>query len=123
MLARKYVDLIGASLAMSSSPGKGSVFTISFPPAMEAQLDGGVAAPVAGAAGSAASPRRRGARRRGRPSLVVEDQPDQALFMRALLQNRYEVAVAANAGETLALLAESGATRGADSDGPGAGAG
>lgn len=108
MLARKYVDLIGASLAMSSSPGKGSVFTISFPPAMEAQLDGGVVAPVAAppVAPKPPPPRRAAARA---TVLVVEDQPDQALFMRALLQNRYEVTVAANAGDTLALLAESGA--------------
>ena len=35
ILAHKYLDLIGASLAISSSPGKGSVFNIIFPSSME----------------------------------------------------------------------------------------
>ncbi len=32
MLTHKYLDLIGASLTISSNPGKGSVFTVIFPP-------------------------------------------------------------------------------------------
>jgi CheY-like chemotaxis protein len=115
MLARKYLDLIGASLAMSSSPGKGSVFTISFPPSIEAvggpaRRDGGDGhgrAELSTAAGlrPEQAPREAGAQA---VVLVVEDQPDQALFMRALLQNRYEVVVATSALETLARLEELG---------------
>jgi CheY-like chemotaxis protein/anti-sigma regulatory factor (Ser/Thr protein kinase) len=111
MLTHKYLDSIGASLAMSSSPGKGSVFTIIFAPSMEvhweprravstspahAQLPP-VAAPDAAPPGAT------------RPTVVVvEDQPDQALFMRALLQGRYEVVIAANAREAMTRLEELG---------------
>jgi CheY-like chemotaxis protein len=96
---------------MSSSPGKGSVFIISFPPILEAQLDPGAAAPAeAPPLAPKPQPRRRAAARA--TVVVVEDQPDQALFMRAVLQNHYEVALAANAGETFARLAELGARTG-----------
>jgi two-component system, cell cycle response regulator DivK len=39
---------------------------------------------------------------------VVEDQPDQALFMRVLLQGKYEVVIAANTREAFARLEELG---------------
>ncbi len=111
MLTRKYLDLIGASIAISSTPGKGSVFTVIFPPSMEVHWE----------------PRRAGSTSPSAPQLppvetaqpaqpsvarptvvVVEDQPDQALFMRALLEGRYTVEIASNAREAMALLEQLG---------------
>lgn len=116
MLARKYLDLIGASLAMSSSPAKGSAFTISFPQTVEAQVpvqrDGGPAASEKPAPAALGVPPPQPAAAAHATVVVVDDQRDQALFVRALLQNRYPVAVAANASETLALLAELGGRAG-----------
>ncbi len=40
--------------------------------------------------------------------MVVEDQPDQALFMRALLQGKYDVVIAADAREAMARIEELG---------------
>jgi CheY-like chemotaxis protein len=110
MLTRKYLDLIGASLAMSSNPGKSSVFTITFPPSMEVHwepqraVEGGTANLHPAENHHQASPQGRC----GLMVVVVEDQPDQALFMHALLKGRYEVADAANATDAIARLEELG---------------
>ncbi len=108
MLTRKYLNLIGASMTISSTPGKGSVFTVIFPPSMEVHWEPRRAAQAAASAAppappaEAAEPMRAGT---PRPTvLVVEDQPDQALFMRALLEGKYHVEIAANAREAMALL-------------------
>jgi CheY-like chemotaxis protein/anti-sigma regulatory factor (Ser/Thr protein kinase) len=109
MLTHKYLELIGASLRMSSSPGKGSVFAITFPASMEVHWEARRAAnnltalpPVA--PGAAIQPLHSG--KIPATVLVVEDQPDQALFIRALLHDRYEVVDAANAGEAILRLEE-----------------
>jgi CheY-like chemotaxis protein len=105
LLTRKYLDLAGASLAIASSPGRGSVFSIVFPASIEVRREPRRAAgsselqmppPPAQSAAPAVS------------VVVVEDQPDQALFMRALLQHRYAVVAAANAREAIARLQELG---------------
>ena len=127
LLTHKYLELIGAALAISSSPGRGSAVTISFPAALEVHWKSGGApgnpaaaieplprlaatgAPPPLAAKGAAPPDTVAGARVANKSVadtivVVEDQPDQALFMRALLQDRYRVAVAANAAEAIAQL-------------------
>jgi len=111
ILTRKYLDLIGASLAMSSSPGTGSVFTIIFPSSMEVHGQ----APDSEGKGAVApqtAPKVPGeAPARGAPQItivVVEDQPDQALFMRALLQSRYAMVFAVDATAAMARLEELG---------------
>lgn len=111
LLTHKYLDLIGASIAMSSSPGRGSVFTIIFPASMEVHWE-----PRRAADGSATqlpnppqlAPEATQSAAAAVTVVVVEDQPDQALFMRALLQGRYAVVVAANAREAIARLEELG---------------
>jgi len=114
MLARKYLDLIGASLAISSCPGKGSVFSVIFPAALEVHWEPQRARAAAGSTASPAPPADPAApppSRARAPRLavvVIEDQPDQALFMRAILQGRYEVLGAANAADALARLEELG---------------
>jgi two-component system, sensor histidine kinase ChiS len=116
MLAHKYLDLIGAPLTITSSPGKGSVFTITFPSALEEHWEpwrarSERAAPAHPAAPVPPAPAPQSAIGEGAirtPVLVVEDQPDQALYMRALLKGTYEVVGAVNAGEALARLEELG---------------
>jgi CheY-like chemotaxis protein len=111
MLTRRYLELIGASLTISSSPGKGSVFAIVFPATMEVHWEPRRAVSNAATqpelpSGVMAQQMRSGHRRA--TVLVVEDQPDQALFMRALLQDKYEVVGAVNAAEAVARLQELG---------------
>jgi CheY-like chemotaxis protein/anti-sigma regulatory factor (Ser/Thr protein kinase) len=112
MLTHKYLDLIGASIAISSTPGKGSVFTVIFPPSMEVHWEPRRAAQTSAAPPQAAPTE--AVAERARPGaaqptvLVVEDQPDQALFMRALLEGKYKVEIASNAREAMALLEQPG---------------
>ncbi len=105
ILTRKYLELIGASMAIASSPGKGSAFTVTFPARLEVRWQPSchngepvspheAAAPAAPANAHAARP----------VVLVVEDQADQALFMRTLLQRSFDVVVAADAAEALHRL-------------------
>jgi CheY-like chemotaxis protein len=111
-LARKYLDLMGVSLSLASSPGKGSVFTIGFPALLEAgrepQLADGASPPPPW------QPSPEPDHQEAEPGaaramiLVVEDQPDQALFMRALLQSQYRVVMAASGDEAIARLEETG---------------
>jgi CheY-like chemotaxis protein len=112
MLTRKYLDLIGAVLATSSSAGKGSVFTVIFPASMEVPWEPGDAEGEAPATPIQTPPktlRDKNAPAAARQTVVVvEDQPDQALFMRALLQGKYAVVFAANAVEAVAGLEELG---------------
>jgi CheY-like chemotaxis protein/anti-sigma regulatory factor (Ser/Thr protein kinase) len=112
ILTRKYLDLIGASLTMSSSPGKGSVFTLFFSRSMEAQREPREAAgKVAATTVRTLAPARvdQTAPDPARQTIVVvEDQPDQALFLRALLQGKYAVVVAATAAQADAWLEELG---------------
>ena len=112
ILAHKYLDLIGASLAMSSSPGKGSVFNIIFPSSMEVHGKAADSAGKAVVAPAQTAPKIPcAAPARGAPQItivVVEDQPDQALFMRALLQNTYAMVFAVNATAAMARLEELG---------------
>ena len=111
ILAHKYLDLIGASLAISSSPGKGSVFNIIFPSSMEVHGKAADSAGKAVVAPAQTAPKIRAQRPRAVRRItivVVEDQPDQALFMRALLQNAYAMVFAVNPTAAMARLEELG---------------
>ena len=112
ILTRKYLDLIGALLVMSSSPGKGSVFTVIFPASVEVPwepADAESKAPSTPMPIPLKASRDEDAPRAARQTIVVvEDQPDQALFIRALLQGKYALVFAANAVEAVAGLEELG---------------
>lgn len=108
LLTHKYLDLVGASMAVSSSPGRGSVFTIIFPASMEVHWEPRRAADSPPTVPSRLAPVATRSTAATVTVLVVEDQPDQALFMRALLQGSYSVVVAANDAEALARLEELG---------------
>jgi CheY-like chemotaxis protein/anti-sigma regulatory factor (Ser/Thr protein kinase) len=121
MLAHKYLGLIGAPLAVVSSPGQGSVFTIVFPSALEEHYERR-RAPAALQAVAAPQPDQDHGAPPPNPAfpsahpvtvLVVEDQPDQALYMRALLkatgEATQEVVVASSAEQAILRLEELGA--------------
>lgn len=111
ILTRKYLDLVGALLTISSSPGKGSVFTVTLPASMEIggeTREEGQSSP-ANASKEPAGPVEPAGPAGARPTIVVvEDQPDQALFMRAVLQSRYTVVLAADAAQAVMRLEELG---------------
>jgi PAS domain S-box-containing protein len=105
-LARKYLELNGARLAVQSEKAKGSVFTIHFPKVSSSET--GMKAP------EEKSPR--AARQEADPPaakkallLVVEDDPDSQILMKTVLQSRYEVLTASSTGEARQHLAARGA--------------
>jgi PAS domain S-box-containing protein len=101
-LAKKYLELNGASLSVRSKKGAGSTFTVRFAPESE------IHAPTLDVADERQPPQPLQPLRRKRPHLlVVEDDADTQAFMAALLGNFYEVSLAASGEEMRRRLVES----------------
>lgn len=107
-IASRSASLIAATIAVQSTPGVGSVFTVTLPrhwrsdATMADQRSGGVSAVNAAAA---APPAMAGDRDAGRSRiLIVEDDPDNLFTMKTLLGGRYELLEAGD-GETGLRLA------------------
>jgi PAS domain S-box-containing protein len=92
-LTRRYLELNGASLSVRSEKDTGSTFTIHFAQTEEAERDG-VSRNEANPPDAAAHDRSHQAR-----ILVVEDDPDNQILMRALLKSRYRLLIASSAEE------------------------
>ncbi len=98
-ISRRLAEMMGGTIGVESSPGKGSVFafTVSLRPAQEARrepVDREAAAPVGGFAGLKV--------------LLAEDNQVNRLFLRHfLVEAGCEVRIAGSGGEALAHLGES----------------
>ena len=110
-LTKELVELMGGTIGVESTPGKGAVFTVTLP--LDRAQAEAVAVPVLDEsvlkAPVLASPQEAPAGKEddGKPIvLVVEDNPDMQQFIRASLQDTYQVAGAANGREGLAHAAE-----------------
>lgn len=98
-LAKRYLELNGANLSVSSKKGVGSTFTIRFASASEVRLPSLPAARTQRTIHPA--------QRENRPRLLlVEDDPDTQAFMQALLSGFYEVKLAASGDEMRRQLLE-----------------
>ena len=102
-LVKKYLELNGAEIAFESEQGKGSIFTICFPAALEAVEAAGT---LATESRQTPVPPRRSASSRP-TALVVEDDPNTQLCMKAIVQSEFEALVAASGEEARAQLAGS----------------
>lgn len=110
-LTKELVELMGGTIGVESTPGAGTVFTVSLPldraqseiataPVVEEPV---LTAPVVAAAHEGFA----SGEDAGKPIvLVVEDNADMQQFIRASLQDTYQIAGAANGREGLALAAE-----------------
>jgi PAS domain S-box-containing protein len=92
-LSRRYLELNGARLSVRSEKSVGSSFTISFPQMAPAAV---ATVPISGTA-SFVVPRFEAS---GLPMvLLVEDDPDNQILMRAIMKNRYRMIAAASPTE------------------------
>lgn len=100
-LAKRYLQLNGASLSVQSTKGAGSTFTIRFSRESE------ILHPTLQTTGEQQAPQAHRPPHRKRPNLlVVEDDADTQAFMAALLGNFYEVSLAASEAEMRRRLTE-----------------
>lgn len=99
-IVRRMLQLIGASIAVESEPGKGSTFTVSIPMASSA-------APRVAASSTAASPNARLASSVGRyRALCLDDEPEVRTSLGLLLETlNWEVRAVGDTGEALRALA------------------
>ncbi|MGH7859658.1 MAG: ATP-binding protein [Candidatus Binatia bacterium] len=105
-LTRNYLELNHAQLTVKSKKGKGSVFTVRFSKGSELWLTDTASSGPAGP-GSERSLAEAG--RQPKPVvLVVEDDPDTLLYMKTLLQSRYEVVIAQSGAEVRHRMEERG---------------
>ncbi|MEA2626121.1 MAG: hypothetical protein QOD06_2166 [Candidatus Binatota bacterium] len=103
-LAKRYFELNGARLSISSRRGAGSTARVHFPEAIEVRIrDVTEQAAMKPASASAAAPGNGNARN---AVLLVEDDVDTQIYMRAVLGKRYHVYVASSGEEMRAHLAE-----------------
>jgi signal transduction histidine kinase/ActR/RegA family two-component response regulator len=96
-IALKSVNLVSGAIAVKSEHGKGSSFIVTLP----VSWHGGLPAEVSGRAGSrpADAERNSDPGERKREILVIEDDPDAIVMLKAVLQGDYNV-VEAQDGET-----------------------
>ena len=96
-LTKKYLELNEAEISVQSRKGEGSTFCIHF--AKSCEVSG--SAPPVGPPAAAASPRKMSAAPNGEklPILVVEDDPDNQAYMKVILDQRFEVLLAASGEE------------------------
>jgi CheY-like chemotaxis protein/anti-sigma regulatory factor (Ser/Thr protein kinase) len=99
-LAKRYLELNGATISVESVKGRGSVFRIRFSRSSEvSEVETG----LGGKAPEGADPTEPATR----PAvLVVEDDGDTQHYMRALLKSEYEVLLASSADEARRRLSE-----------------
>ncbi|MBF6558816.1 MAG: PAS domain S-box protein [Candidatus Binataceae bacterium] len=98
-LTRSYLELNQARISFESHKGSGTTFTIGF--ASSASAAG--PAPLAPAADAARIATRAGAERP--VIMVVEDDPDNLLYMDLLLKNQFDVLLASNGSEVHRIVA------------------
>jgi len=92
-LTRRYLELNSAKLTVRSEKGAGSTFTIHFAKAEAAVVAGG-------STDAAKSQVTRLYQPSNKPMLlVVEDDPDKQIMMRAMMKNRYRMLTAASPAE------------------------
>jgi len=100
-IAKRYATLLRGSIAVESEPGKGSVFTLRLPLAIEAGAPA-LSLPTLPARHKVAAPEAG----RGRRILVVEDSEPALVQLRDILRGQgYEVAEARNGREALERIA------------------
>ena len=100
-LTRKYLEMNGASLSVSSQAGKGSRFTVTF----SRESDTGIPVDDLGQA-LAAQPEKRASTPAPFASIMlVEDDPDTVRYMTSILSKRYRVLTAASGDEIRKELA------------------
>jgi PAS domain S-box-containing protein len=92
-VCRGIVESFGGEISVESTPGRGSCFRLSFPPAKDRRE-----------LGSQPNHARSGGRR-GKV-LVVDDEPLFRSLIARVLQKHYEVALAASAADAITLLRE-----------------
>ncbi|MGH7823359.1 MAG: ATP-binding response regulator, partial [Candidatus Binatia bacterium] len=103
-LTKNYLELNDAELVVKSEKGKGSAFTIRFSKGSELWLtDDGASGSVVPTNGHSFDE----PGRRPKPVvLVVEDDPDTLLYMKTLLQSRYEIVTAPTGAEVRRQMEE-----------------
>jgi nitrogen-specific signal transduction histidine kinase len=89
-ICRKIIAEIGGEITVQSSPGKGSVFTVVLPAAVEQEIQPQPAAPPTGA-------------KRAR-ILVVDDDPIISTAIQRILTDQHQVSVVLSGREALKLL-------------------
>ena len=99
-LTRSYLQLNDTTLTVESALGKGSTFTIEFP--RDCEFSAG--APQTLPQPALAPPPTTATRGSHRVVLVVEDDAASRLLIKALLGGRYDVLLAASAGEARSML-------------------
>ena len=108
-LTKRYLELNAATIAVRSEKGKGSVFTIAFSSSSEVPITA-----VAVSQNEDLRPPQAQPEPPPRPQrplvLVVEDDADTRLVMRAILDDRYAVAEASSGEEVRRMLSEHGHT-------------
>lgn len=100
-LARELTELLGGSLQVDSTFGKGSTFTFSLPLKVTNRSNG---KPVSTANGSTALSVGPNPSPNAPVLLVVEDNPDMQDYLRAILEEDYRILSATNGEEALQVL-------------------
>ncbi|MBI2963072.1 MAG: PAS domain S-box protein [Deltaproteobacteria bacterium] len=98
-LCKRFLDLQGAAIRVSTEKGRGTTFAIRFDPAGEPRAARRSPADDSGRSGAP------GAALRGRRVvLAVENDPDSQRYVQTILKDRFTVLMAASAPEAFALL-------------------
>jgi signal transduction histidine kinase/ActR/RegA family two-component response regulator len=106
VLVKRYAEMNGAAVTVSSRKGHGSTFTIHLAADSEVSMNRPkVAANAVLAPPSRPAEQKTGATTTRIKALVVEDDPDNQSYMRSILNQRYEVLVAASPPEAERQLA------------------
>ncbi|HYO55905.1 hybrid sensor histidine kinase/response regulator [Archangium sp.] len=91
-ICRNIIEGLGGRLTVQSTPGKGSTFRVTLPPARRESATNGPAAPTLSA------------RETGRRVLVVDDEPLVGASAKRILQSLCDVVVVTSSREALALV-------------------